>query len=136
MPARRYRSESKEYVRKMPATWWLQRPAYTKFIARELSSLFCAGYAVLLVVMVARSRDAGAFAELWAMLKSPVSIFLHLLVLGFSLLNTITTFLLAPSVLVIRRGEDRVSGSLISGAHFAAWAVVSAVVLIVVLRSG
>jgi fumarate reductase subunit C len=135
MANKRFLSErGRELHRPMSTGWWLSRPSYTRFIFREISSAFCAGYAVLLMVLLAKAPDEAAFAALWAGLKSPPSILLHLVVLGFSLMNTLTTFSLAPRVLALRRGEDRVPEGMVAGAHYVAWAVVSIVVLAIALR--
>jgi fumarate reductase subunit C len=127
--ATRVKSKVKTYNRPVPADWWLKRPAYTKFIVRELSSAFCAGYAIFLAVMMARAKDEAAFHEFVEGLKSPASIVLHLLVLGFAVYHAVTFFNLTPKVIVLRRGEDKVADSAISGAHFGLWAVATLVLL-------
>jgi fumarate reductase subunit C len=127
------KAKVRQYVRSMPANWWLARKAYTLFMVRELSSASLAGYAVFLLVLLSRVRTTGTEA-LAATLTSPVSIVLHLVVLCFALFNTITTFNLAPRVLALRQGEDRVPDTAVAGAHYAAWVLVS-IVLIAVLMT-
>jgi fumarate reductase subunit C len=128
------RPNVKQYHRPVKPTWWLARPAYIKFMVRELSSAFIAGYAVFLLVMMARARDEMAFNALLESLKSPVSIVLHLIVLAFALYHSITFFNLTPRVLVFHRGEEKVPDSTISGAHYALWLVVSIVLLFIASR--
>ena len=41
---------SKEYIRPMPATWWLTRKTYFLFMVRELTCVFVGGYLVFLLV--------------------------------------------------------------------------------------
>src|SRR5438876_12333064 len=74
--------KGKQYVRPMPANWWLLKQSYTVFMLREFTELFVAGYAIFLIVMVYRALQVpDVFAAFVAELKSPVSIALHLVVL-------------------------------------------------------
>ncbi len=45
------------------------------------------------------------------------------------LYHSITWINLTPMVLVVWRGEERVSPLLIAGAHYALWAIISIVIL-------
>ena len=113
---------SKEYVRPMPVTWWLKRKTYFLFMVRELTCLFVGGYALFLLVLLAQANDADAFA---AMLNSPLSVVLHLFALLMVLYHSVTWINLTPKVMVVWRGEDRVSPTLIAAANYAAWVVLS-----------
>jgi len=124
----------KQYHPPVKATWWLARPAYIKFMVRELTSLFIAGYAAFLVVLMAKADDVAAFQSIMDALKTPVSILLHLIVLGFALFHSITFFNLTPRVLVVQRGEDRLADAAIAGAHYAMWLVATLVILFVATR--
>src|SRR5262245_9459770 len=115
----------KDYVRPMPATWWLKNRHLTLFMVRELTSVFVAGYAVFLLVLHYRYRQRGdAFHSMFEALKSPASIALHLLALVFVVYHSVTWFNLTPKAIVLWRGEERVSPVLIAGAHYALWVVV------------
>ncbi len=125
---------SKPYVRPIPKTWWLKRPPYTLFMLRELSAVFVAAYAVLLLVMVYKfSQGAAAFNGLMQALKAPASLVLHGIAFLFILLHTITWFNLTPQALVVQIGENRVPGALIAGVNYVVWIAVSAVVAWIVL---
>lgn len=117
------------YNKRVPIFWWLQKPSYTKFILRELSSIAVAFYAVVLVLLVA-AVDAGPddYDALLELFKSPISIALHVVALAFVLLHSITWFNLAPKAMVIRLGRWRVPPMLIAGMNYAGWIAVSAVV--------
>ena len=128
------RPKSKEYVRPVPVTWWLKRPAYLKFMIREITGVFLAGYAVFLMVLMLRARDASSFSAFLEDLKSPLSIALHLVVLFFALFHSVTFFDLTPRVLRVYRGEERVPDALVAGAHYVTWAVVSAVLIVIAIR--
>ena len=121
--------------RPMPAGWWLQKQSYFLFVMRELSAVFVALVAVNCVFLFdAVKHGKNAYESSLAALGSPLGMVLSLVALVFALLHSITFFLLAGKVLVIHTGEDKVPGSLVSGAHFAAWAVVSVAFVWLVTR--
>ena len=120
----------KEYVRPMPALWWLKRPAYLRFILREVASIFIAGYCLFLMVLMYRAgHDAGDFRKFYLSLFSPVSVVLHVLALLFALFHSVTFFNATPRAIVVFRGEERVPDSVIAGAHYVLWVAVSLILL-------
>ena len=66
-----------------------------------------------------------AFHAFFQWLQSPLSIALHLAALPLVVYHSITWFNLTPKVMVLWRGEERVSPILIAGSNYAAWIVVS-----------
>lgn len=122
------------YVRPLPRSWWLRKRTWFLFMARELTSVFVLGYAIVLMVLVARASDAAAFERLVESLRSPWSIVLHLVALAMVLYHTITWINLTPKVMVLWRGEDQVNPRLIAGSLYVGWLVVSVVVAWLVLR--
>ena len=125
---------AKPWIRPMPATWWLKKPTYFLFIVREMTSVFVAGYVVFLLFLVARAADESSFAAFYEGLKSPSSVALHLAALLMVLFHAVTWINLTPKVMVVFRGEQRVSPVLIAGVNYAAWLVVSALVAWLALR--
>ena len=119
-------TKSQEYIRPMPANWWMQRKSYLLFMIRELTCVFVGGYALFLLVLASRAGDRVAFAEL---LNSPLLIALQIIALPMLLYHSITWINLTPKVLVVWRGEERVSPLLIAGAHHVLWAIISIVIL-------
>src|SRR5207244_10570620 len=104
----------KEYVRPMPATWWLRNYHLVLFMIRELTSVFVAGYVVFLLVLLYRFEVAwkvslsGLSFELdsvFAMLKSWPSIVLQLIALAFIVFHSVTWFNLTPKAVILWRGE-------------------------------
>ena len=122
-------TKTKEYIRPMPSTWWLKRKSYFMFMVRELTCLFVGGYALFLLILVSQLNDADGFA---ALLKNPLVIVLQVIALPMVLYHTVTWLNLTPKVLVIWRGESRVSPVLIAAAHYLAWLVVSVIILWIV----
>jgi fumarate reductase subunit C len=113
-----------EYRRPWPADWWLRRPSYFLFMLREFTALFVGAYALLLLILAALGRDAFA-----AVVQSPLNMVLHGIALPMVLYHTVTWLNLTPKVIVLWRGEERVSPRLIAAAHYAAWLVLSAVLV-------
>ena len=122
-------TKNKEYIRPMPANWWMMKKTYVLFIVRELTCVFVGGYALFLLVLVARRDDPQAFV---AWLNSPFLIVLQIIALPMVLYHSITWFKLTPKVMVVWRGEERVSPLLIAGANYVAWAIVSIVIFCIV----
>ena len=124
-----------DYRRPFPANWWLKRPSYFLFVVRELTSVFVAGYAVFLIVLVTRVGDQVAFASLFEALESPWSIALHALALVMVVYHSVTWINLTPKVMVVWMGEQRVPALLIAGSHYLAWIAISALVAWIALWS-
>lgn len=126
--------KSKEYIRPIPATWWLQRLPYTLFMIRDLTSVFIAGYCVFLMVLLCRvNQGPDAFRAFYASLTSPLSVVLHVIALIFAVYHSITFFNLTPRALVVFRGEEKLSDMHIAGPHYAGWAVVSIILFYLAL---
>jgi fumarate reductase subunit C len=110
--------------------WWAQRPSYLAFILRELSSIFVAWFVVFLLLLVHAMADGAAgyqrFLD-WA--DTPWVVVLNLVALAFVVFHAVTWFYLSPKAMVIRLRGRRVPGSWIVASQYAAWAVVSAIVL-------
>ena len=126
MPNIRPIKTGKDYIRSVPNTWWLKKKTYTAFMIRELTCIFVGGYALFLLVLASRANDAVAFE---ALLRFPLLIALQILALPMVLYHSITWINLTPKVMVVFRGEDKVSPTLIAGVNYVAWAVVSGIIL-------
>ena len=123
------------YYPKLPATWWLRRPGYLRFMLRELSSVFVAIFLVVFLVQIHRlGQGPEAYAALLGMLRSPGWIAFHVLALAFALYHSITWFNLTAVVQVVRFGERQVPPRLVAAANYVLWVVVSLAILFFVLR--
>ena len=93
MPARR------PYVRPM-AGWWRTNPFYIVYMAREVTALFVAAYAIVLLVGVVRlAQGEAAFAGWLAALASPVSLAFHVFLLAVFLYHTWSWFAIMPKTM-------------------------------------
>ncbi len=124
----------KPYVREYPNTWWLSRRPYFLFMLREFTAVFVAAYCVFLIYFVYKlSQGPDAYYGVIELLRSPLSIVLHIVAFLFAIYHSITWFNLTPKILILRFGEEQVPPFLISGANFVAWVVVSAIVAWIIL---
>ena len=129
-------TQSKLYRRRIPILWWTQRWVDIRFIARELTSVFVAGYAIILLFYI-RSVSQGpeAFARFSDWLNSPLVVFLHCFALLALIFHSITWFNLAPKAMVIKLGENRIPGVLIALMNYIGWVAVSVVTIWFVLQA-
>ncbi len=120
----------KWYRKQLPIFWWLGRPAYAKFITRELTSL-AVGYAVLLIMLEiwVLSRGPEAHERFRSLLAWPPVLVFHGVVLLFLLFHSVTWFNLAPRALSVRLGRRRVPDAVVLAGHYASWLVATALVV-------
>lgn len=128
-------AQSKLYTKRVPILWWMNRWVDIRFIIRELTSVFVAGYAVVFLFYI-RSVSQGpeAFARLSERLASPLSIALHCFALVALLYHSITWFNLAPKAMVVKVGENRIPNVVIVLMNYAGWAAISIVIFWLVLN--
>lgn len=121
----------KPYRRRVSATsWWLAQPRYIRYMAREVSCVFIGAYTGVVVAGLVRlSQGAEAWNGFVAALQPPASVAFHLLALAFALYHTTTWFNVTPKAMPMQIGETRLPGNVTIGAHYAGWAVVSALIL-------
>lgn len=124
----------KPYVRTVSTTsWWLARPRYIRYMAREVSCVLIGAYTGVLVVGLLRlGQGADAWAGFVAALQTPISMAFHLLALAFALYHTTTWFNVTPKAMPLQLGDWQVPGGLIIAAHYIVWLMVSAVIVYVV----
>jgi fumarate reductase subunit C len=110
------------YLRPISTREWVFRhPRYMRYMVREFSCFFIAGWTLLLVWGLKQLADGpAAWAAFLALLKTPASVAFHLATLAFALYHSVTWFNLTPQALPIR---------FIAAAHYAGWAAVSLLVL-------
>lgn len=126
----------KPYIRYMSGTWFLETRGYRKFMIRELTSVFIAGYLLFLLVWLYRlSQGPQQYETMRQALRSPVAVTLNLLVLAAALYHSITWFNITPKITPVRIGEERVPDILVAlGMGYVPWLLFSALVLWIVLR--
>jgi fumarate reductase subunit C len=122
------------YRQRVSTYWWLRRGSYLAFILREVSSVFVAWAVVfLLMLVVAVSGGGESYRQFLDWAGRPWVVVLNLVALAFVVFHAVTWFNLAPQAMVVRVGGKRVPGVWIAAGNYAAWAVVSALVVWLVL---
>ena len=123
---------NKPYVRPLSKTsWFLTQPRYKRYMAREVTCLFIFAYTFLLIMGLKRLAEGpDAFNAFVQALGSPLGVLFNLSVLIAAVYHSTTWFNVTPQAMPIQRGEEFVPGKIIVGAHYALWAVVSLIVLI------
>lgn len=106
---------SRELTRPLPRTWWLKKTSYLRFMIRELTSLAVFAYALLLIVALWSAGGDPSFSTFYDFLNSPVSVSLHVVVLGLALYHTGTWIALTPKVMVLWRDDEQVDPDVIAG---------------------
>lgn len=111
---------------RFPIFWWLGKLSYTKFIARELTSLAVVytGLA-LLALLWTLGRGEETYRALLERLAAPPARVFHAFVLAAVAFHALTWFHLAPTALVVRLGGRKLPDGLVVAGHYAAWLLAS-----------
>jgi fumarate reductase subunit C len=117
------------YRPRMPVFWWVGRRSYLIFVLRELSSVFVAWSVVFLLLLINAVGQGGtAYRRFVDLSGNPWMLALNAVTLVFLVFHAVTWFNLAPQAMVVRLRGKRVPRSWIAGAHYAGWALLSALV--------
>jgi fumarate reductase subunit C len=113
----------------MSVFWWAGRRSYLIFVLRELSSVFVAWSVVFLLLLVhAVSQGGKQYQQFLNLSSNPWMLALNAVTLAFLVFHALTWFNLAPQAMVVRLRGQRVPRSRIAAAHYAGWALLSALV--------
>jgi fumarate reductase subunit C len=114
------------YMRPM-AGWWRKNPFFVRYMMREATALVVAAYAfVLLAGLLCLVSGEAAYNGWLAMLRHPLSIVLHLLMLAAMVYHTWSWFEIMPKTMPpMYSGGKRVAPQVITGTGLAAAAVVT-----------
>jgi len=119
----------------MPVFWWAGRRSYLIFVLRELSSVFTAWSVVFLLLLVhAVSQGGKQYRQFLDLSSNPWMLALNVITIAFLVFHAITWFNLAPQAMVVRLRGNRVPRSWVSYAHYAAWALLSALAAWLILE--
>ncbi len=125
----------KWYRRRVSVWWWLQNRSYTTFVARELTSVSVAFFAVVSLWQVrALVQGPGTYAQFLAWLRTPLFLVLDTVAFLFILFHAVTWFNLAPKAMVLRLQGKRIPDGIIAGLNYLAWLILSGGVTWILLR--
>ena len=117
------------YVKEYPRTWWLRPGPFLRFAAREITSMFAAGFSLLMLLFLfALSRGPEQYAGFLQWLKLPAIVAVSAVILVALLYHMATWFRLSSHILVVRLGGRALPRTFVIGALVAAWIAVSAAV--------
>src|SRR5260370_18666564 len=135
MTARYTEFHPRWYRRRMPVFWWVGRRSYLIFVLRELSSVFIAWSVVFLLLLIhAVGQRATEHQQFLHPSSAPWMLALNVIALAFLVFHALTWFNLAPHAMVVRLRGQRVPRTWIAGAHYAGWALLSALAAWLILR--
>lgn len=109
------------------AGWWRRNPVFLVYMAREVTAVFVAAYALVLLVGLLRLAQGPAAYEQWLEgLRSPGSIAFHLLLLAVFAYHTWSWFTIMPKTLPpITIGGVKLPAAAITALGLAASAIAS-----------
>jgi len=128
---------SGRYHRSHKWAWFFERPGYLRFMVRELTSFFVAGYLVVLLVTLSKLAGGGeaALADWLASVSGPWWLTAHLVALVAAVWHAVTWFGAVPQAMPIYLGENRLPApiaAIVMG--YGPWLTVTAVIVWWVLR--
>lgn len=121
------------YRRKLSANWWRSHPWFRLYMLRELTSIPVGLYMLNLIWGLVTLGNGAEAWQGWLEAQSNfVMITLSLLAFAAVCFHMVTWFTIAPKAMPNQIGEIKIPHKTITLAHYAATAVISVVVLIVI----
>ena len=121
---------------RMPIFWWARKWAHARFILRELTSVFVASYAILILLQVrALLEGPEEYAAFQAKLQNPFAILFHIIAIIFVVFHSVSWFRLAPKALVLRIGRKRIPDGVITALNYGAWGAFSIAIAWIMLAA-
>ena len=126
-------SNRKPYVREIKRTWWKSHPFYRFYMLREATVLPLILFTLFLTFgLGALVKGPEAWQTWLAFMANPLVVAINIVALAGSLLHAQTFFSMMPQVMPIRLSGKLVDKKIIVLAQWAAVALISLIVLIVV----
>ncbi|EGR2797684.1 fumarate reductase subunit C [Vibrio navarrensis] len=126
-------SNRKPYVREIKRTWWKSHPFYRFYMLREATVLPLILFTIFLTFgLGALVKGPEAWQTWLAFMANPLVVAINIVALAGSLLHAQTFFSMMPQVMPIRLGGKLVDKKIIVLAQWAAVALISLIVLVVV----
>lgn len=120
----------KWYRKRVSTWWWVSRWKHLRFILREISSVFVAWFAIVILLLIrALSIGPRSYAEFLEWMKSPSILALNIIAFFFVLYHAITWFNLAPKAMPIKIGSRRLSPWMIAMPNYILWLIVSVIII-------
>ena len=124
----------KPYHTTQASNWFMAKPFYQRYMLREVTCIPMALYVLNLMSGVAALATSQLKWLSWIeMQKSPLMILFTVLTLVAALFNTYTWFETTPKVMKVQQGDKFVPEKTILGAHWAVFAVLALILLIITI---
>jgi fumarate reductase subunit C len=122
------------YRKPISRTWWLKNSRYTLFMLREISSIFLALFAVLYLLQLALLiAGPDLYQRYLGLMVTPGWIALHVVILAFAVIHTLTWLCSIPVVQPVRIRGKEVPHQVVWLAGFIGWITVSVGIGLVIL---
>jgi fumarate reductase subunit C len=123
------------YIRPM-AGWWRRNPSFKRYMLREATAVGVALYALVLTVGVIRLAQGEAAWNDWrALMATPWSIALHLVLLVSMFIHARSWFEIMPKTMpMIIIGHQRLAASVITRTGWAVTLLASVLVVLLALQ--
>lgn len=107
--------------------WYRKNPRFIRYMLRELTAVFLAAYALILLAgVIALSRGPESWAAFQGFLLSPFSVALHGLIFIAAVYHSCTWFAVSPKAMPpVVLGKKRLPDRIVTGAQFALFIMVS-----------
>jgi fumarate reductase subunit C len=110
--------------------WYLKKRSYAIHMAQEITSVFIAIFTLILLWGIAAvAGGPESYRAFLDSLTSPGMVALLWVLTIVMFYHAFAWFSVTPKAMVIQKGEEFVPGSVIAGAHYGIWAVLTLVVL-------
>ena len=123
------------YKPKMSLTWWLKSRRYFMFMMRELSSVFVAGFVLLLLYQIfLLTKGPEVYASFQRSLMTPKFIAFYAVAFVFSVYHTFTWLGVVGRIQIVRIGSFTMPPKIMTASTFVGFFFVSAVIGYIFLR--
>jgi succinate dehydrogenase subunit C len=120
----------REYLWRMPASWWTTNRHYFLYVVREFTALPLALWLLWLLVEIKRAGDG---PTRYSPHGSTAFVVFSVIVLLFALYHSVTFLTLSGVIIRVRVLDRQVPPRLVTAAMFGAWGAASAVVAFVLI---
>ena len=124
----------KPYLSTEPANWYMEKPFYQRYMLRELTCVPIALYVLNLMAGVVALAGSLFQWQAWVqMQKTPLMLLLVVFALVGAVFHTLTWFETTPKVMKVQRGDQFLPEKYILGAHWAVFALLALLLLIIAI---
>jgi fumarate reductase subunit C len=127
--------QPKPYRPRMTPYWYFDRWPYLRFIVRELSCVFVAYFAMVMLLQIrAITHGDAAYAHFQALMANPLIMIANAAALVLIIFHAVTWFALVPRVFVRHLMGTTIPDLFAMVPNYGAWLVCSLIVALFALR--